>query len=107
MTAQPHEQGGRPAIDKKFASVRKALFHPDDIAAFDAGLAGLTSTSPIDLASLDEFLESWWRTAVIANRDREDWHHVMNVAELIQRGDLPKGRDFAEVLTERGYRVPR
>ncbi|WP_433244882.1 DUF6247 family protein [Streptosporangium sp. CA-135522] len=107
MTAQPHEQGTMPAIDKKFASVRKALFHPDDIAAFDAGLARLTSTSPIDLASLDEFLESWWRTAVIANRDREDWHRVLNVAEHIHRGEPPRGRDFADVLTERGYQVPR
>ncbi|MFF5206880.1 DUF6247 family protein [Streptosporangium sp. NPDC000396] len=100
MTAQPHEQGIMPAIDKKFASVRKALFHPDDIAAFDAGLAKLTSTSPIDLMSLDEFLESWWRTAVIANYDREDWHRILDVSERIQRGEPPRGRDLAEVLHE-------
>ncbi|MGP3917421.1 DUF6247 family protein [Nonomuraea sp. 10N515B] len=104
MSAQPLAPAPHMP-DKTFTGVRTALFHPDDIAEFDAEYAELTSAPIVPMAALDEFLARWWRTAIVANRDRDDWHHVLETVERLRNGERPTGRSLADVARERGYEV--
>lgn len=106
MSAQPH-QGVTPVIDKTFTAVRAALFHPADLAQFDAEYAEITVTPAVPMAALDEFLTRWWRTAIVANRDPADWIDVVETAGKLHTGELSPGRDLADIIAERGHQVPR
>ncbi|MFI6498724.1 DUF6247 family protein [Nonomuraea typhae] len=106
MSAQPH-QGAASVIDKTFTAVRAALFHPQDLAEYDAEYAEITATPVVPMAALDEFLTRWWHTAIVANRDRADWYDVVDTAGKLRAGELAGGRDLAHILAERGYQIPR
>lgn len=107
MTAQPHEPGTDTPIDRTFTAVRAALFHPDDVAEFEAEYAELTSRPTVAMAALDEFLTRWWQTAIVANRDRDDWAQVLRLREQLRRGEQVQTRDLADLAAERGYSATR
>lgn len=106
MTVHP----GRPAspalvIDKTFVTIRAALFHPQDLAAFDDEYAELTGGTLVPMTALGEFLTRWWNTALVANRDRDDWARLLEVGTRLERGERPAGLNLADVAAARGHRA--
>lgn len=99
MTAQPHEVSSS-AIERTFTVVRASL-PAVNVAAFDAELAAITHADVVDLAALDDFLTGWWRIAVRAASDPEDWQRMHTEAEQIRSA----GASLAEVLARRGAQI--
>ncbi|WP_433517641.1 DUF6247 family protein [Nonomuraea sp. CA-143628] len=103
MTAQPHEVSSS-AIERTFTAVRASL-PAVNVAAFDAELAAITHADVVDLAALDDFLTGWWRIAVRAAGDPEDWQRMHTEAELIRSGERSASPSLAEVLARRGVQI--
>lgn len=93
-----------PEIERTFTAVRDAL-PAMNAAAFDIQLNAITSADVVDLAKLDEFLSTWWRIAIRANRDPEDWERIHQIAEELESGRRQLGPTMEEVLARRGVQL--
>jgi hypothetical protein len=99
MTVQRHD-APQPRIERTFTAVRAAL-PSANVAAFDAELEAITHAEIVDLAALDAFLSGWWRIAMRAARDPQDWQRMHEEAAQLASGQRSAGPALTEVLARR------
>ncbi|MGP4025548.1 DUF6247 family protein [Actinomadura sp. 3N407] len=95
----PESPPGPPGKDLR--SIRAAL-PPEDRAAFDSGLrrAMNAAADHLDLTPLQEFIETWWRIAVMSI-DPDGRRAADQAAEAVLRGEPVPMADATEMIRRR------